>query len=176
MWRDERAKELTFVPAPSTSASASAASTPAPGPGARKGAKAAAAAKPAVWGDKMRLRSEPVPISSATSYFSGIVHDGALHLHPISRVLQFRTELGYLDAPEPAAPKALDDPRSDGSGSLKDFRNRMWAMAGREQAEDWVQYEWKEGGGETAEKLLIDEEKKVDLEVQTRGLDYLDRA
>lgn len=123
----------------------------------------------------MRLRSEPVPISSATHYFSGIIHDGALHLHPISRVLQFRPELGYLDPPEPPAPKALDDPRSDGSGSLKDFRNRMWAMAGKEQAEEWVGYEWNDQG-DVAEKLLIEEEGKVGLEVATRGLDYLDRA
>lgn len=66
------------------------------------------------WGEKMRLRSEPIP--NETGYFSGVVQDGrylsapnrarylvlmtllgALFLHPVSRVQQFRTSLGYLD-------------------------------------------------------------------------------
>ncbi|KAH8089135.1 Sin-like protein conserved region-domain-containing protein [Filobasidium floriforme] len=47
------------------------------------------------WGSKMRLRSEEVP--HVTGYWSGIVHDNALHVHPINKLVQLRPELGYLD-------------------------------------------------------------------------------
>lgn len=66
------------------------------------------------WGDKMRLRSEVVPVGDQ---FAGVIRDGewvkggvgmrgggegrltigALHLHPVSKVLQFRTAMQYLD-------------------------------------------------------------------------------
>ena len=64
------------------------------------------------WGDKIRLRSEVVP--NATGYYSGIVHNrtpplnllsvliaywakGALHIHPVTKIMQMRTSLSYLD-------------------------------------------------------------------------------
>lgn len=166
---------------PPPSGAASSASTPAPTPASSAGRKAAASgaagAAPAAWGDKMRLRSERVPISSAAGYYSGLVHEGALHLHPVSGVLQFRTTLGYLDGPEAPAPRAPDEAHNDGSGSLKDFRNKMWAMAGREQAEPWVPYAYRDGdeGLEAVERLVIDAESRTHLELASRPLDYLDR-
>ncbi|GHJ87663.1 hypothetical protein NliqN6_4065 [Naganishia liquefaciens] len=50
------------------------------------------------WGSKMRLRSEAVP--EVTGYWAGVVHDGALHLHPVGHLQQLRPALGYLDALE----------------------------------------------------------------------------
>lgn len=38
-----------------------------------------------------------------------------------------------------------EEEEGDGSGSIKDFRTKMWRLA-REEAEDaWVPYEWREG-------------------------------
>jgi DNA-directed RNA polymerase-3 subunit RPC5 len=34
---------------------------------------------------------------------------------------------------------------NDGSGSIKDFRNKMWSMANREKEDFWVPYAWNEG-------------------------------
>ncbi|KAJ9107882.1 hypothetical protein QFC19_002625 [Naganishia cerealis] len=53
------------------------------------------------WGNKTRLRTESVP--EVTGYWAGVVHDGALHLHPVSRIQQLRPALGYLDAVEAVA-------------------------------------------------------------------------
>jgi len=66
---------------------------------------------PERWGEKMRLRSEVVP--NAPNYYSGVIHDGeldhilyyyqanicvgALHLHPVNKIMQFRTSLQYVD-------------------------------------------------------------------------------
>lgn len=33
----------------------------------------------------------------------------------------------------------------DGSGSIKDFRNKMWRLAQEEQDDTWVAYDWREG-------------------------------
>ncbi|OCF30745.1 DNA-directed RNA polymerase III subunit RPC5 [Kwoniella heveanensis BCC8398] len=174
------------------------------------------------WGDKMRLRSELVP--NATGYYSGVIRDGALHLHPVSKLLQFRTALNYLDdaddkarerstrrsnglangngdsddeggdgagkkkkgaAPAPVkdlrpARKVLDEEDNDGSGSIKDFRNKMWWMAKKEDEDQWVPYQWTtgvedEGVAETLDKLIVPDEKRERLTCKTRGLDFLDR-
>ncbi|WVR08565.1 hypothetical protein IAU60_005620 [Kwoniella sp. DSM 27419] len=166
------------------------------------------------WGDKMRLRSELVP--NATGYYSGVIRDGALHLHPISRLLQFRTALNYLDdaddkakerssrrangvsnggdsddeeakkkkAPAPVKDlrpvrKLLDEEENDGSGSLKDFRNKMWWMAKKEEEDQWIGYQWKSTEDEqvahTLEQLVVPEDKRERLTCKTRGLDFLDR-
>ncbi|KAJ9121642.1 hypothetical protein QFC22_002262 [Naganishia vaughanmartiniae] len=53
------------------------------------------------WGNVTRLRTEPVP--EVTTYWGGMVHDGALHLHPVNRIQQLRPALGYLDAVEAIA-------------------------------------------------------------------------
>jgi hypothetical protein len=48
--------------------------------------------------------------------------------------------------------QVLEDEENDGSGSIKDFRNKMWSTAANEEADSWVPYEWKEGevsGGAT---------------------------
>lgn len=34
---------------------------------------------------------------------------------------------------------------NDGSGSIKDFREKMWAMAREEQEDPWIPYKWKFG-------------------------------
>ncbi|KAK8850503.1 hypothetical protein IAR55_004421 [Kwoniella newhampshirensis] len=172
------------------------------------------------WGDKMRLRSEVVP--NATGYYSGVIREGALHLHPISRLLQFRTSLNYLDdadaksrersarrngangaesddedGPGPkkngkapaAAPmkdlrtarKLLDEEENDGSGSIKDFRHKMWWMASKEEEDEWVPYSWRtgahdEGVAQALEALVVPEDRRERLTSKTRALDYLDRA
>ncbi|WVQ70739.1 hypothetical protein IAR50_000261 [Cryptococcus sp. DSM 104548] len=158
------------------------------------------------WGDKMRLSSELVP--NASGYYTGLIRDGALHLCPVSRVFQFRTSLGYLDAadqkgkkgfksndsddedaakkkkgpPPPVKPRrVLDDEENDGTGSIKDFRNKMWAMAQKEDEDEWVPYQWKAGGEDNAvvdalEGLILPEEKRERLTCKTRPLDYLDRV
>ncbi|WWD20686.1 hypothetical protein CI109_105162 [Kwoniella shandongensis] len=179
------------------------------------------------WGDKMRLRSELVP--NSTGYYSGVIREGALHLHPISRLLQFRTALDYLDeadtkqrerssrrsaangangdnsddddgpggakkkgkAPTAAsaapikdlrpARKLLDEEENDGSGSIKDFRNKMWWMANREADDEWIPYTWKEGVhddgvAQALEALVVPEDKRERLTSKTRPLDYLDRT
>ncbi|BEI80237.1 hypothetical protein CcaverHIS002_0107660 [Cutaneotrichosporon cavernicola] len=180
VWRDERARELAFVPANTVNG--------------EEGKKK----KEIQWGDKMRLRSEVVPTKEGT-YFSGIVHEGALHLHPINRMLQFRTSLAYLDdydnknrpraveeeekkkvAQRKDLPKSLDDPNNDGSGSIKDFRTKMWSMQAREDEEKWVPYEWNEGAEneavtESLENLLVHQDRRGMLDCKMRGLDYLDR-
>ncbi|WVW80857.1 hypothetical protein I302_102847 [Kwoniella bestiolae CBS 10118] len=166
------------------------------------------------WGDKMRLRSEPVP--NATGYYSGVIRDGALHLHPISKLHQFRTSLGYLDdadekakerstrraanggtggdsddekndkkkaaakpTQQPPQRKVLDEEDNDGSGSIKDFRNKMWWMTKKEDEDAWVGYKWRVGEDEevsqTLEKLIVPEDKRERLTCKTRPLDYLDR-
>jgi DNA-directed RNA polymerase-3 subunit RPC5 len=62
VWRDERARELAFVPAAVNGREEE-----------EEGKKKKK--KEAGWGDKMRLRSEAVPTKEGT-YFSGIVHEG----------------------------------------------------------------------------------------------------
>jgi DNA-directed RNA polymerase-3 subunit RPC5 len=39
----------------------------------------------------------------------------------------------------------LIEDENDGSGSLKDFREKMWAMAREENEDPWVSYKWKAG-------------------------------
>lgn len=242
-WREDRASELGFV------VDVNGDDGPVGGYGFggkekdKKGREKVPKKKEEKWGDKMRLRSELVP--NATGYYSGVVRDGkcmrlyglictdavtgALHLHPISRVLQFRTSLGYLDdvdqksrsrrlangavngagdsdeeeapkkkkaAPAPVAKprRVLDEEDNDGTGSIKDFRNKMWAMAIKEDEDSWAGYSWKAGEVSSSEKkdlvdqmqddavgdalgsLILDEEKRERLTCQTRPLDYLDRA
>ncbi|KAJ9102434.1 hypothetical protein QFC21_002834 [Naganishia friedmannii] len=53
------------------------------------------------WGNVTRLRTESVP--EVTTYWGAVVHDGALHLHPVNRIQQLRPALGYLDAVEAVA-------------------------------------------------------------------------
>jgi DNA-directed RNA polymerase-3 subunit RPC5 len=38
----------------------------------------------------------------------------------------------------------IEDEENDGSGSIKDFRNKMWSTAANEDADAWVPYSWKE--------------------------------
>jgi len=38
----------------------------------------------------------------------------------------------------------LDD-EGDGSGTIKDLRNKLWRVEGREMNQPWVQYAWKDG-------------------------------
>lgn len=64
VWREDRARELGFVPEAVSSN----------GHREEEGGKKKKE-KDARWGDKMRLRSEVVPTKEGT-YFSGIVHDG----------------------------------------------------------------------------------------------------
>jgi DNA-directed RNA polymerase-3 subunit RPC5 len=46
----------------------------------------------------------------------------------------------------PIASKAgKKDEEGDGSGSIKDFRTKMWNLAGADAADDWVPYQWREG-------------------------------
>lgn len=73
-----------------------------------------------------------------------------------------------------------DDPNNDGSGSIKDFRNKMWSTAQKEDEDKWVTYAWNEGVEdskvtESLERLLVHEDKRDMLECKSRGLDYLDR-
>ncbi|KAK4684099.1 DNA-directed RNA polymerase III subunit RPC5, partial [Tremellales sp. Uapishka_1] len=213
VWRDDRAKELGFVQdVHELNGNGNGAGDIIGGyNGEREGKRKVKKEKKKEekWGDKVRLRSEPVP--NATGYYSGLVHDGALHLHPISKVLQFRTSLTYLDdfdirerssrhsrddedkdgdereAPKKPAPVVIkrDQPirkeeENDGSGSIKDFRNKMWSTTQREEEDKWVPYEWKVGAedekvAESLERLLVPEEKRVRLECKTRGLDYLNK-
>ena len=106
VWRDERARELGFV-ADVNAVNGSGDVEGGYGFGGRGGTsddkkkgKKKEKEKKEKWGEKMRLRSEPVP--SVTEYYSGMIHDGALHLHPISKFVQLRTSLGYLDDYEQA--------------------------------------------------------------------------
>lgn len=55
---------------------------------------------------------------------------------------------------KPKPPATLPtDPKSgkkvevlgDGSGSIKDFRNKMWELAAKDAGDDWVPYQWREG-------------------------------
>ncbi|CAK9786063.1 hypothetical protein CC85DRAFT_15598 [Cutaneotrichosporon oleaginosum] len=190
VWRDERARELGFVPAAANGREEE---------DGREGKEKDKKKKKEVgWGDKMRLRSEIVPTKEGT-YFSGIVHEGALHLHPINRMLQFRTSLAYLDdydnknrpraveeeekkrvAQRKDLPKGLDDLNNDGSGSIKDFRNKMWSMQAREDEDKWVPYEWNECVEnetviESLESLLVHPDRRAMLDCKMRALDYLDR-
>jgi len=42
---------------------------------------------------------------------------------------------------------------NDGSGSLKQFREKMWSMAREEEEDPWVTYAWKYGD---VRRLLLD--------------------
>jgi DNA-directed RNA polymerase-3 subunit RPC5 len=103
-------------------------------------------------------------------------------LHPISKYIQLRTSLQYLDEKSKSGARSDDEEKSarvanasiahklakvslqhyfrrplrlvadgqweeenDGSGSIKDFRNKMWSMANREKEDFWVPYAWNEG-------------------------------
>lgn len=99
----------------------------------------------------------------------------------MSKVLQFRTAMQYLDEHKEEKKRKdvkLDD-TNDGSGSIKDFRNKMWATAIREDEDRWVGYEWCAGEDarvvESLERLLLPSDKRTMLECRSRGLDYLDR-
>jgi hypothetical protein len=37
------------------------------------------------------------------------------------------------------------DETNDGSGSIKDFRHKMWSLVQREEEDPWQEYAWKEG-------------------------------
>jgi len=105
------------------------------------------------WGDKVRLRSEVVP--NATGYYSGIIHDGeslllsvrriesdevvgALHLHPISKLLQMRTSLSYLDDHDvrlrERAPLNRERNGDDEEGEKEERRPKANGTAGRRPA------------------------------------------
>ncbi|ODN83007.1 hypothetical protein L202_01238 [Cryptococcus amylolentus CBS 6039] len=210
-WREDRASELGFVVDVTNGDDSTVGGYGFGGKEKdKKGKEKASKKKEEKWGDKMRLSSEVVP--NATGYYTGVIRDGAVHLCPVSRVLQFRTSLGYLDdveqrsrtrrttngnaesddedapkkkraPPQPVAKprKVLDDEENDGTGSIKDFRNKMWAMAQKEDEDNWVAYQWKAGGEESSvvdalEGLILPEEKRERLTCKTRPLDYLDRA
>jgi DNA-directed RNA polymerase-3 subunit RPC5 len=61
VWREERAKDLGFVPDVRENGHEERTSK-------KKG--------PEKWGDKMRLRSDVVPVPGGAQYYSGIVHEG----------------------------------------------------------------------------------------------------
>ena len=130
-WRDERATELGFIPNIHANGDDIEGGygymNKADGkkkPGRKKSVKMEK------WGDKRRLRGEIIP--NAPEYYSGIVHDGgssecsgtefcadllegALHLHPISRLVQFRPTLTYLDDFEfesSATTQTKEDPKA----------------------------------------------------------------
>ena len=85
---------------------------------------------------------------------------------------------------------------NDGSGSLKQFREKMWSMAREEEEDPWVTYAWKYGDvrrllldhmvykqlimkdedavGKAFSKLLVSSDKRDQLACKTRPLDYLD--
>ncbi|WVO17360.1 hypothetical protein L204_105052 [Cryptococcus depauperatus] len=150
------------------------------------------------WGDKMRLRSEVVP--NATGYYSGVIRNGALHLHPVDHIYQFRTSLAYLDdvdsksrrrptangnadsdyedsakkktkpvtAPTRQVRKVLDEDENDGSGSIKDFRNKMWAVEQKENEDEWIGYGWRSGVEDNAvvealDTLILSSDKRERL-------------
>lgn len=74
VWRDERARDLGFTPdvrenGHEAENGTTVGAAGAAGAGAKK-------KKTEKWGDKMRLRSEPVPVPGGAQYYSGIVHDG----------------------------------------------------------------------------------------------------
>lgn len=73
VWRDERARDLGYVPDINSHARENG-HAEVEGGVKGKGKKAVEAK----WGDKMRLRSENVPVASGLTHFSGIVHDGEL--------------------------------------------------------------------------------------------------
>ncbi|ORY26612.1 Sin-like protein conserved region-domain-containing protein [Naematelia encephala] len=190
VWRDERARELGYV----TDVNAVNGSN-GDIEGGKRGRKKDTLPK---WGDKMRLKGEVVP--EATGYYSGIIRDGALHLHPISTVSQFRTSMTYLDEfhshenpksqggddddkrrkalPKPLVQKIRDEEK-DGSGSLRELREKMVGTAQREEDDIWVPYSWKAGDDEDVldrlERLIVPDEKRDRLKCATSGLDYLDR-
>jgi DNA-directed RNA polymerase-3 subunit RPC5 len=72
VWREERARELGFVPDVRENGNGNSEERAAGG-GKKKGGAAAQQEK---WGDKMRLRSEPVPVPTGAQFYSGIVHEG----------------------------------------------------------------------------------------------------
>lgn len=112
-WRRERAEELGFVRDVNEDDSGVVGGYGFGGRGGDKDKDKSKSKKKdkSHWGEKMRLRSEPIP--NETGYYSGVIQDGesstasgrqsssfslgALFLHPVTRVSQFRTSLGYLD-------------------------------------------------------------------------------
>lgn len=91
------------------------------------------------------------------------------------------------------------DETNDGSGSIKDFRHKMWSLVQREEEDPWQEYAWKEGDVSDypqiysacrsvadiwqndevvakMAKLLVPPEKQGRLKCTTRGLDYLNKA
>jgi len=87
---------------------------------------------------------------------------------------------------------------NDGSGSIKDFREKMRSTNEVLTREEWIPYEWKEGDVSVGsrrhkvvvyvrwadaqdtlpqlQELYLAEDKRVRLQCSTRGLDYLDKA
>jgi len=65
VWREERARELGFTPESQHREN---------GHGDESKGKAKKTTEK--WGDKMRLRSEVVPVPTGAQYYSGIVHEG----------------------------------------------------------------------------------------------------
>jgi DNA-directed RNA polymerase-3 subunit RPC5 len=203
-WRRERAEELGFVRDVNEDDSGVVGGY---GFGGREKEKEKSKGKKKEkhWGEKMRLKSQPIP--NETGYYSGIIQDGellfhqycircpcsqqgALYLHPVTKVSQFRASLGYLDDFDekqrsrlkrkgdetedkkakaggvtqlalPARAKKVSliglsnrpaananhqgEEENDGSGSLKQFREKMWSMAQQEEEDPWVTYEWRYG-------------------------------
>lgn len=193
-WRDERARDLGFTQVVGEDDGIVGGTTK----------KKKEAKKLEKWGDKMRLRSEVVPPATTAGCVAGVVHDGALHLHPVSRQMQLRTSLQYLDdadranrkprpedaeeerkraAPPPKLPpgkKLPDEEENDGSGSIKDFRKKMQTTEAKEGADPWIQYTWNEGDSDKVKKaaghLITPVDKRGSLECLTKPLDYLNKA
>ncbi|ORX41052.1 Sin-like protein conserved region-domain-containing protein [Kockovaella imperatae] len=202
-WRDDRATELGFIPNIHANGDdieggfgfANKAD------GKTKPGQKKKSVKMEKWGDKRRLRGDIIP--NAPEYYTGMVHDGALHLHPISKLVQFRPTMTYLDDHEfgqassgtqrdekskiPAKPVVLVKPKlggpeeaeNDGSGSIRDFRNKMMSEAKKEEEDQWVAYDWRQGDDngvlDKVDALLVPAEKQYRLECSTTGLDYLNR-
>ncbi|RXK41678.1 hypothetical protein M231_00913 [Tremella mesenterica] len=187
-WRYEKASELSFTTDVGNEDGVV---------GGKEGKKGKKKEK---WGEKMRLKSEMLPHKSG--YYCGVIHEGALHLHPVSQQMQFRTSLAYLDdlsapskkkeeedeeakkkgknARPPPVKKLLDDEDNDGSGSIRDFRKRMQVNEQRESQDPWVAYSWEDGLSDKVVRaynhLITPTDKRKSLECTTRPLDYLDKT
>ena len=115
-WRDEQARTMGFIPdVHANGDDEQAANFGFAAKADDKKKKKKPEIKREKWGEKRRLRGDLVP--SATGYYSGVIHDGALHLHPVSKTLQFRPSLGYLDDLD--AVEASKRSRDDGEGGKR---------------------------------------------------------
>lgn len=80
VWDEEKAQEMGFQHNPDD---------------VKPFKKGKSASEPKDQTASVKLISEPIP--HVTSYFGGLIHNDALHIHPISKTVQLRPFLGHLD-------------------------------------------------------------------------------